>query len=199
MVGESEKFSSSSSSLFSLNMEAGTEIGGAEAKMTTTSGMVNQAEMEMHQKWNVSFKKQEAKDREGEGEMLDERRQKHLAKLEEEEIRRIAQEALKKQEERERLEQEEKASTSTAAEIVLDDRTKYIHQLLEASKSKVPDNVKTAFTSELVQLDFSYTSFVQATVKITFPQTFSPQVRLVHLDVTSKTIHEDIINKLHST
>ncbi|QDZ18796.1 hypothetical protein HOP50_02g13000 [Chloropicon primus] len=167
--------------------EGGGVGGGGKGEVES----LNDVELEMHRKWNVSFKKKEAEE-----EVTDERRAKHLARLEEEEVRRIAQEALRKQEERERLERERNATASNEEGEEMDDRKKYILQVLEEIKGKIPDQCKAAFTSELVQLNLEYSERVKVTVKASFPKGFSPSNKMVHCDVESKSLHEDIVGKL---
>ena len=181
----------------------GEEVGKGGGGTTAGEGggveMVTNVELEMHRKWNVSFKSQEEKESGGE---TNERQQKYLAKREEEEIRRITQEAARKREERQREERERQrmrereASTSGAHEEV-DERTKYILELLQEAKTTVPEKVRTGYTAELVILNFVYSEHNRMTVKVAFPAGFSPTNRLVHFDVGSNSLHEDIVTKLH--
>ena len=63
---------------------------------------LSDVELAMHNKWNVSFKKQS-----GGEEVMDERQAKHLARMEEEELRRILMKKEQEREERERAEREQ--------------------------------------------------------------------------------------------
>lgn len=160
-------------------------------------GMTSELEAEMHQKWNVAFKKEEQARDQGE---LDERRQRHLAKMEEEEVRRLAHEAMLRREERERAERERATTTSDAGVgPVTDERTRFILSLLEESKGKIPDSVKIAFTPDLVHLSFDYSAYNKMRVKATFPRGFCTQNRILHCEVASKTLHQDLVEKLESS
>ena len=150
---------------------------------------LSDVELAMHNKWNVSFKKQS-----GGEEVMDERQAKHLARMEEEELRRILMKKEQEREERERAERERTTTTSGDEEV--DDRKRFILGILSEAKEGIPEKVRIAFTSELVQLLYDYSSLNKAIVKVSFPKAFSPESRLVHVEVASKTLHEEVVQKL---